>query len=117
MPHGIFFLFVLACKSLPSANRLYENSIAPFIVLPANGDATKWWRHLRVEDTAPHSLSSYRRGTAENRLAVMNFELIAIQLQQRVPAVTFGDGRRLVEWRLRLLIRHFQEEQNVNCST
>ena len=35
----------------------------------------------------------------------------ARQLQQRVPAETFGDGRWFVERRLRLLVRHFQEQQ------
>ena len=45
------------------------------------------------------------------RMAVMNLHLVAILRQQRRPVRPFGNGRRLVERRPGLLIRHFQEEQ------
>ncbi len=61
-----------------------------------------------AEDDAEHA-----RPLAEflQRMAIMNFQLVAIQLQQRRPIVALGNGRRLVERRLRLLVRHFQEQQ------
>jgi hypothetical protein len=44
-------------------------------------------------------------------LAVVSFEIVAIQLQQRIPAESLWDGGRFVEGRLRLLVGHLQEEQ------
>ena len=44
-------------------------------------------------------------------MAVVNFEIVAIQLDQRFPTESFRNGTWLVERRLRLLIRHFQEQQ------
>src|ERR1022692_2712089 len=44
-------------------------------------------------------------------MAIMNLEIIAIQLQERGPTEPLRDGGRLVEGRLRLLVRHFQEQQ------
>jgi len=41
----------------------------------------------------------------------MRFQRLAIQLQQRRPGEFLRHRRRLVERRLRLLIRHLQEEQ------
>ena len=41
----------------------------------------------------------------------MGFQFIALQLQQRIPSESFGNRRCLIERRLRLLVRHFQEEQ------
>ncbi len=61
-----------------------------------------------AEDDAEHA-----RPLAEflQRMAVMDLQIVAVQLQQRGPAVTFRNRRRLVERRLRLLVRHFQEQQ------
>ncbi len=43
-------------------------------------------------------------------MAVVNFELVAIQLQQARPTETFWDrGRRSAQ--ARLLVRHFQEQK------
>jgi hypothetical protein len=44
-------------------------------------------------------------------MAVVNFEAVAAQLEQQVPAEAFGDWGRFVERRLGLFVRHFQEQQ------
>src|SRR5437016_4660964 len=44
-------------------------------------------------------------------MTVMNFQLVAILGQQRRPVFALGNGRKLLEWRLRLLIRHFKKQQ------
>jgi hypothetical protein len=44
-------------------------------------------------------------------MAVVGFQLVAILGQQRRPVLALGNGRRLVERRPRLLIRHFQEKE------
>ena len=61
-----------------------------------------------AEDDAEHA-----RPLAEflQRMAIMNLELVAIQLQQRWPIETLGMGDGLLNGGLRLLIRHFQEQQ------
>ncbi len=41
----------------------------------------------------------------------MNFQIIAIRLQQYVPSETLGNGRGLVKRRPGLLIRHFEEQE------
>ncbi len=44
-------------------------------------------------------------------MAVVRFQLVAFQLQQSIPAVAFGNRRRLIERRLRLFIGHLQKQQ------
>jgi hypothetical protein len=51
------------------------------------------------------------------RVPVMRLQLVAILRQQARPIESPWERRRLVERRTRLLIRHLQEQQNVNCST
>ena len=46
------------------------------------------------------------------RVAVMNFQLVAIELAaSSAQSKPFGNGRRLVERRPALLVRHFEEQQ------
>ena len=44
-------------------------------------------------------------------MAVMRFQFVAVLGQQARPILALGHGRRLVERRLRLLVRHLQEQQ------
>ena len=44
-------------------------------------------------------------------MAIMNFQLVAVLGEQAGPVEAFGNGRRLVEWRPALLVRHLEEEQ------
>ena len=41
----------------------------------------------------------------------MRLKLVAVALQERRPVEVVRDGRRLVPGRLRLLVRHLQEEE------
>jgi len=41
----------------------------------------------------------------------MRFQIVAIELDQHIPSEFLGHGRRSLEWRLRLFIRHLQEQQ------
>ena len=61
-----------------------------------------------AENQTQHSrsLAEFSQG-----VTIMSFQLVALQLQQRISTEHFGNGRRLIERRLRLLVRHFQEEQ------
>ena len=61
-----------------------------------------------AEDEAEHAgtLAEFLQ-----RVAVVNLEIVTVQLEKRAPAKAFRDGRGLVERRLRLLVRHFQEQQ------
>ena len=71
--------------------------------------AGSWVFFLRLaENDAEHA-----RPLAEflQRMAIMNFQLVAILGQQRRPILALGNGRRLVKGRTRLLIRHFEEQQ------
>ena len=51
------------------------------------------------------------------RMAIMNFQFVAILGQQRRPVFAFGDGRRLVERRPDCSSAIFRNSRNVNCST
>lgn len=61
-----------------------------------------------AEDDAEHA-----RPLAEifQRVAVKDFQVVAVCAQQRRPILALGNGRRPVERRTRLLIRHLEEQQ------
>ena len=84
-----------------------------FLVDQVHDESAELGRVLNLVLGLAENEPQHTRPLAEFRqsVTVMRFQLVALQLQQRVPTESLRNGRRLIERRLRLLVCHFQEEQ------